>query len=294
MNRTLAALAAVVGGVLLAYAVAVALSAPAAPRALFSAALPVPLVIARQGGAGLRPGNTLAAFENAVRMRVDMLQLDVQSSADGALVLMHDSTVDRTTEGSGAVAAFSLAELQQLDAAYDWSADGGQSFPLRGTDVRVPALEEVLAAFPEARMMIDIQQEAPALGMPLCTLLAAHNMQQKVLVAAISAVAIQDFRKACPQVATAASQREATNFYLLNLVFVGAAYSPPFAVLQVPEKRSGLHLITPTFTSTAHLKQLRLHVWTVNETDAMRRMMDAGVDGIITDYPDRLLALLNR
>ncbi len=294
MNRTLAALAAVVGGVLLAYAVAVALSAPAAPRALFSAALPVPLVIARQGGAGLRPGNTLAAFENAVRMRVDMLQLDVQSSADGALVLMHDSTVDRTTEGSGAVAAFSLAELQQLDAAYDWSADGGQSFPLRGTDVRVPALEEVLAAFPEARMMIDIQQEAPALGMPLCTLLAAHNMQQKVLVAAISAVAIQDFRKACPQVATAASQRETTNFYLLNLMFVGAAYSPPFAVLQVPEKRSGLQLITPTFTSTAHLKQLRLHVWTVNETDAMRRMMDAGVDGIITDYPDRLLALLNR
>ena len=80
----------------------------------------------------------------------------------------------------------------------------------------------------------------------------------------------------------------------MNLVCVGAAYSPPFSALQVPERRSGLQLITPSFTSTAHLKQLHVHVWTVNETDDMRRMMDAGVDGIITDYPDRLLALLNR
>ncbi|RLT45533.1 MAG: glycerophosphodiester phosphodiesterase [Chloroflexi bacterium] len=294
MNRTVVALGAVLGGALLLFAVAVALSAPAAPRALFTAPLPVPLVIAHQGGDGLRPGNTLAAFENAVRLRVDMLEMDVQSTADGALVLMHDSTVDRTTDGSGAVASFSLAELQQLDAAYDWSADGGQSNPFRGTDVRVPALQEVLAAFPEMRMIIEIKQEAPALGMPLCTLLAAHNMQQKVLVAAFSAVAIADFRKACPQVATAASQREVVTFYLLNLVFVGAAYSPPFSALQVPERRSGLQLITPSFASTAHLKQLHLHVWTVNETDDMRRMIDAGVDGIITDYPDRLLALLNR
>lgn len=294
VNRAVVALGAVLGGALLLFAIAVAFSAPAAPRALFAAPLPVPLVIAHQGGDGLRPGNTLAAFENAVRLRVDMLEMDVQSTADGALVLMHDSTVDRTTDGSGPVAGFSLAELQQLDAAYDWSPDGGQSHPFRATDVRVPALQEVLAAFPEMRMIIEIKQEAPALGMPLCTLLAAHNMQQKVLVAAFSAVAIADFRKACPQVATAASQREVATFYLLNLVFVGAAYSPPFSALQVPEQRSGLQLITPSFTGTAHLKQLHVHVWTLNETDDMRRMMDAGVDGIITDYPDRLLALLNR
>jgi glycerophosphoryl diester phosphodiesterase len=294
LNRALLALGAVLGGALLLFAVAVAFSAPAVPRGLFLAPLPVPLVIAHQGGDGLRPGNTLAAFENAVRLRVDMLEMDVQSSADGVLVLMHDSTVDRTTDGSGAVAGFSLAELQQLDAGYDWSLDGGQSNPFRGTDVRVPTLQEVLTAFPDMRMIIEIKQEAPALGMPLCTLLAAHNMQQKVLVAAFSAIAIADFRKACPQVATGASQREVATFYLLNLVFVGAAYSPPFSALQVPERRSGLQLITPSFTSTAHLKQLHVHVWTVNETDDMRRMMDAGVDGIITDYPDRLLALLNR
>ena len=121
MNRAFLALGAVLGGALLLFAVAVAFSAPAPPRALFLAPLPVPLVIAHQGGDGLRPGNTLAAFENAVRLRVDMLEMDVQSSADGVLVLMHDSTVDRTTDGSGAVAGFSLAELQQLDAGYDWS-----------------------------------------------------------------------------------------------------------------------------------------------------------------------------
>ena len=103
MNRALLALGAVLGGALLLFAVAVAFSAPAAPRGLFLAPLPVPLVIAHQGGDGLRPGNTLAAFENAVRLRVDMLEMDVQSSADGVLVLDPAHGLDQLIDGPGMI-----------------------------------------------------------------------------------------------------------------------------------------------------------------------------------------------
>ena len=110
-----------------------------------------PLVIAHRGGKGLWPENSLFAFERASALGVDMLEMDLHLSSDGELVVIHNPTLDRTTNGDGPVAARSLAQLQALDAGYRWSADGGQSHPYRGQGVRIPTFTEV-----EGGVQLDI------------------------------------------------------------------------------------------------------------------------------------------
>lgn len=252
------------------------------------------LVIAHQGGNGLWPDNTLYAFEHAVALGVDELEMDIHSTQDGVLVVIHDDTVDRTTDGTGPVQGFTLAELQALDAAYDWTSDDGVSFPHRGQGITIPTVEEVFTAFPDTRMVIEIKQTDPSIVDSFCSLIREHGKTEQVVVASFDAGTIKAFRRACPEVATSASQQEVMVFYGLSTAFLGAAYSPPAEAMQVPEYRSGIHVTTRRFVNTAHRRNVDVHVWTVNDVEAMQRLIDLGVDGIITDYPDRLLELLGR
>jgi glycerophosphoryl diester phosphodiesterase len=252
-----------------------------------------PLVIAHQGGDGLRPSNTMAAFENAVALGVDVLEMDIHSTADDVLVVIHDSTVDRTTNGVGAIRDMTLAELKQLDAAYHWPYEG-DSFPYRGQGITVPTLDEILTAFPHMRMNIEIKQQEPSIVAPLCRLLEAHNLKERALIASFHPATIVEFRQTCPGVASSMVEPEIRRFFALNLAFLGALFQPPGKAFQVPEYSGNLHVVTPRFVRGAHGQNVEVHVWTVNETADMQRLLDVGVDGIITDYPDRLLALLGR
>jgi glycerophosphoryl diester phosphodiesterase len=125
------------------------------------------LVIAHQGGDGLRPSNTLAAFEHAVALGVDVLEMDVHLTRDGALVVMHDATVDRTTNGSGALAALSLAQVRELDAGFHWPYDG-EPRPYRGRGLGVPTFAEIAAAFPGHRLNVEIKPDSAAAGRAVC------------------------------------------------------------------------------------------------------------------------------
>jgi glycerophosphoryl diester phosphodiesterase len=251
-----------------------------------------PLVMAHRGGAGLWPENTMHSFERAVDLGVDVLETEIHSTADNILVLMHDSTVDRTTNGSGPISAFTLEELKTLDAGYNWSADGGQTFPFRGSGITVPTLEEVFTALPTVRINIDIKQEKPSLVASLCETIRTFDMVDRVMVASFSAKVLKAFRRVCPEVATSAGTGEVALFYVMNLVFLGRVYRSPFQAFQIPEYSSGLRVLTKKFVKTAHGLNLAVHVWTVNETTDMQRLLDLGVDGIVTDYPDRLISLL--
>ncbi len=253
-----------------------------------------PLVIAHQGGEGLRPSNTLAAFEHAVALGVDVLEMDIHGSADGALVVIHDATVDRTTDGTGRVQDLTLADLQALDAGYYWTADGGQTYLFRGQGITIPALEEVFQAWPQMRMNIEIKQVDPPIAQSFCDLLRRYELTDQVLVASFHQVAMDDFRAACPEVATSATEAEVRAFFYRYLAFLGRTYTPPAGLfaIQAPEYSSGFHVLTSRFVRTAHHRSLDVHAWTINETDEMARLISAGVDGIITDYPDRLLELL--
>ena len=254
-----------------------------------------PLVIAHQGGDGLWPGNTLYAFERAAAMGTDMLEMDLRVTADGAPVLMHDPTVDRTTDGRGRVAEMTLAQIKVLDAGYRWTPDGGRTFPYRGWGITVPTLEELFQSLPDMPMNVEIKRmEAVPTAESLCRLIRRYGMQDRVLVASFHQDAIDAFRAACPEVATSASRREVTRLLVRRIVGLGSIYSPPAQAVQVPESRGVIRILTPRFVRTVQGRGLDVHVWTVNETADMQRMIDLGVDGIVTDYPDRLLALLGR
>jgi glycerophosphoryl diester phosphodiesterase len=283
----LAALAAV-------YAIAALCAQPAAEYPFFAQFEQRPLVMAHRGGRGLWPENTLYAFEHAVELGVDVLEMDIHTTADGVPVVMHDDTVDRTTNGSGPIHSFTLEELKGLDAGYDWSSDDGQTFPYRSQGITVPTLEEVFTTFPDIPLNIEIKQEEPSMVAPFCQLLREHDLGDHVLVASFHEGTIDEFRATCPEVATAAGTSEIVTLFALSRVFLEATYGAPANAAQVPEYRSGLHVLAPRFVDAAHNRNLEVHAWTINEEEDLRRMIALGVDGIITDYPDRLLALLGR
>jgi glycerophosphoryl diester phosphodiesterase len=249
------------------------------------------LVAAHRGGDLLGPEGTLDIFRRAVEMGVDVLEMDVRLSADGALVIFHDSRVDRTTNGEGRVDSLTLEQLQSLDAGYRWRGDG-DSYPYRGRGLRIPTLEDVFRVFPRQRLMVEIKSRDARISRSLCQTVHAHSAQERITVAAFSGEAIDVFRAACPEVATAASFGEATWYWLLHQIRLDGLYSPDFQVFQVPEHRRWLTVVDRRFVERAHVRNLPVQVWTVNRREDMQRLLDFGVDSIITGRPDALLELL--
>jgi len=292
--RWLGLLLGVVAALIAIYVVLSLLARPTDEHPFFAQFEQRPLVMAHRGGKGLWPENTLYAFEQAVAVGVDVLEMDIHSTADGVLVVMHDDTVDRTTDGSGPIGSLTMAEIRALDAGYRWSADEGQSFPYRGQGIRVPALEDVFAAFSDVPLNIEIKQEDPLLVEPFCQLIREYGMSKRVLVASFHQETVEAFRRACPEVATSSGEGEVIALFVLSKLFVEATYEPAAQAVQVPETRSGLQVLAPRFVDAAHGRGLEVHAWTINEADAMERLVALGVDGVITDYPDRLMGVLGR
>ena len=283
-----------VGLLLIAYIILAVVSEPAQEHPFFSQGPPRPWVIAHQGGDGLWPGDTMFAFERAADMGVDILEMDMHGTADGALVLMHDDTVDRTTDGSGQLVELTLSEIKTLDAGYNWSDNDGDSFPYRGEGIEVPTLEEVFTAFPEYRMNIEIKQAEPSIIEPFCSLIREYGMEKQVLVASFNQAVLNEFRQVCPEVATSTGESEVITLFALSKLFLEHVYSPDTFATQVPERRSGLTVLTQRFIDAAHNRQLEVHAWTIDDVEDQRRLIDMGLDGIITDRPDRMMELLGR
>jgi glycerophosphoryl diester phosphodiesterase len=265
---------------------------PAELRAIFKRELSRPLVFAHRGGGGLYPENTLEAFKYSAAMGVDVLELDVHATADGALVVMHDSKIDRTTNGSGRISDLTLAELKKLDAGYHFTPDGGKTFPFRGRGITVPTLQEIFDSLPDKTFNVEPKQAEPSVTMPLCEMIRARKMTEKVIVGSFRQAAIDEFRAQCTEVATAATPAEVRDFLAMYKIGLGESYSPPMQVLQIPERLGALQIVSKDFIATARKLNLKVHVWTINETDDMQRLIEMKVDGIMTDYPDRLLDLL--
>ena len=269
-------------------------ASPRTPHAFYND-LEAPVIIAHQGGDGLWPSNTLFAFERARELGVDVLEMDIHASRDDVLVVIHDDTVDRTTDGRGAVAELSLEELRTLDAGYHWSPGGnGASFPYRGQGLLIPTLEEVLLRFNDMPLVIEIKPDSAAVAVALCERLREAGKAESALVGSFHGRALAAFRAACPDVATSASPGEVQAFFVLNMLLLGAIWQPSMEALQVPEFQDGLRVVTRRFVAGARRKNVDVQVWTVNEADAMRRLLEFGAGGIISDRPDRLLLLLGR
>ncbi len=276
-------LAAVAWGVL---AILASRRPPAAAHEFFRTGLPL---VAHRGGGMSAPEATLPAFAAAVAAGADVLEMDVRLTADEVLVVIHDASVDRTTDGSGPVAGMPFAELRTLNAGYRFRGSGG-SFPYREEPVRVPTLAEVFAAHPGRHFMVEMKTVAGA--EPLCREIRAAGLEARTLAAAIGQEPLDRFRAACPEVATSASLREAAWFLVLSFTGLAGLFETAPDALLVSETAGPIRVATPRFLRAARRAGLPVFVWTVNRPETMARLLDLGVDGILTDDPPALARIL--
>ena len=185
-----------------------------------------------------------------------------------------------------------LEALRELDAGYHFSRDAATT-PYRGQGLVVPTVAELFDRFPDHRFGIEIKQADPEqAASTLCTLIREHGVEEQVLVSSFRQSNMAAFRRACPEVATSATEEEVRRFYVLHRLTLDELLSPAYHSLQIPEEAAGFRLLTPALVAAAHRRGLAVHPWTIDEVDAMRRLVAMGVDGINTNYPDRLLDLV--
>ena len=248
---------------------------------------PEPWAIAHQGGGKLWPENTLYAFAKAEELGVDVLEMDLRVTVDGEIVVMHDASVDRTTDGSGHVDEMTLAEIRELDAGDRFDAPG--QFPHRGQGLTVPTLEEVLSRFSTARLILEMKEFTPALAVELCGVLTTREAEERVLIASFGHDSMSAFREACPTVATSTTMREGRLLDLLNRMHLASLYRSPAVALQIQKE-----YVAPQLLELTDAFNVKVQVWTIDDEADMQRLFDMGVQGIMTDYPDRLLRVMGR
>lgn len=248
-----------------------------------------PLLFAHRGGAKLAPENTLEAFRAAVeRWGADVLEMDVRRTRDGALIVIHDETVDRTTDGSGAVGDLTLAEVRSLDAGFRFrDLDDRPSF--RGRGVKVPLFSEVLEAFPGTRLNVDAK--SPEVAPELISLVTGAGAQHRVLLA--SALEQGRADRLGYRGPTSATRGQIRLFYYTHRLPRGGPYTPRADALQVPLEWKGRQVTTPRLVREAHRRNVPVHVWTIDDPAVMRTLASWGVDGIQTDRPDLLARVLH-
>lgn len=260
------------------------------PRLMYAVLQGGPLLIAHRGGSLLAPENTLPAFRDAVHAwAADMIELDVRASADGRCVVMHDPTVDRTTDGTGAVAAMPYAQLAELDAGYRFTSDGGTTFPFRAQGAGIPTIEEVLETLPDTRLTIEVK--AAAAQAPLFDAIRRFGAAHRVVAAGMHEEDRTQFQ-GYPG-AISASTESLRAFWVLHRLHMTGLVRLGADVVQAPEFYDRHHVVTPSFVRAVHAQGVPFHVWTVNEERDMNRFLDWGVDGILTDRPDLLGRVLN-
>jgi len=252
-----------------------------------------PLFFAHRGGSALAPENTLVAFERGLSYGADALETDVHTTRDGEIVVIHDATVDRTTNGSGPVAAYTLDELQGLDAGFRFTPDGGRTYPFRGTGVTIPTLREALARFPSTRVNIEMKAGSPESEEHLWRIIQELGAQDRVLVASFALTPLARFRALTKgRVATAATMPEMRVFLLAAYTWRLRWLQPAYDALQVPQTWRRVPIVTSRTVVAAHELGLAVHVWTVNERARMERLLALGVDGLMSDRPDILQVAL--
>ena len=246
------------------------------------------MLVAHRGGSKIAPENTMVAFRRAVQWwGADMLELDVRLTRDGHVVVIHDGTLERTTDGEGPVAVRTLDEIRALDAGY-WFEGPDSGFSFRSTGVVVPTLEEVLAAFPDTR--INVECKEPRAAAPVVEVIRGHCAEHRVLVAA----EFERSRKGARGYAGpwGASRHQVLWFWALHRLPGAGPYLPRADVFQVPELWQRMRIVSQAFVRAAHRRNIPVQVWTVDDPESMKRLLAWGVDGIQSDRPDVLARVL--
>jgi glycerophosphoryl diester phosphodiesterase len=258
------------------------------------------LNIAHRGGAALRPENTLLAFRHALTVGAVALEGDLHATKDGVVVVCHDATVDRTTDGYGYIKDQTLEELNRLDAGYRFTPDGGITYPYRGQGAGIPALEEVFGdpVLKKTPMVLEIKQQQPSIVDDVLDLIQAHDMEEHLTLGSFRQVCLEEVRIRGRQrgmnIVTSLAAEEVLVFFLAPLdELARGEYVPPGDLLQVPVEHelegTSVRVVSESFMAKARVLGLKVQVWTVNDPAEMRWLGDEmKVDGVMTDHPQLL------
>ncbi|MDJ0847440.1 MAG: glycerophosphodiester phosphodiesterase [Myxococcota bacterium] len=256
--------------------------------------LPTPVVIGHRGCAGEAPENTLESFARGLEDGAAILETDVRVTRDGVPVLAHDPDLGRVSDGSGLVAEHDLVDLQKLDAGFHFRREPGEEPGFRGRGLRIPSLHEAFAAFPDARFNLEIKDDRPGLAEAVVELTARFGREAHTLLTAESGGVMARLHARLDaegvDAARGASAPDVLGF--LRAALDGSPPPPGPMALQVPADFRGQPLVTAPFVDHAHAHGIQVHVWTINEPAEMARLLDLGVDGLVTDFPARLAELV--
>jgi glycerophosphoryl diester phosphodiesterase len=234
----------------------------------------------------------------------DGIELDVHLSRDGEVVIHHDPTLERTTNGRGNITDHTADELARLDAAFWFRAEdrpGGrlppvrtaeftpEMFPFRGRGIGIPRLRDVLARYPNARVIIELKMNSTTLAERTVDLVRRADAVERVAIGSFYSAPLRRVREYEPRIRTGAA-REETRWALYRSYVWWPLIRPAYAELQVPESSGGTTIVTPRFVAHAHRAKIPVKVWTVNAPEDMTRLLSWGVDALISDRPDLAVA----
>ena len=251
-----------------------------------------PVTIAHQGGNKIYPDESLLAFTNAINMGIQVIEFDVHRTKDGIIVINHDQTIDRLTNGTGLIREMSWVELQQVDGAYNWSPDG-LTYPYRDKGIKILSLIEMMDAFPQQLYDIEIKQHDPPLEKDLCDLLRKYGVAaDQAIVASFRDETLARFHDICPEVAISLPVNQGTVLYILSRVGLERLLPLDAVVAQLPTTFStilGQLELDRRYIEAFAKGDRQVWVWTVNDSIEMKRLVKMGAHGIITDRPDILM-----
>jgi len=226
----------------------------------------------------------MAAIDNGMALGSDGLEIDTHLSADGIPVVIHDPTLDRTTDRTGPVSALTAAELARVDAGFHFEIDG--KHPFRGQGIGIPRLDDVLAKHKDARVIIEMKGGEPALARAVAASVKKAGAIDRVCVSSFQQTSVDTVRAEHPEIATSASVGEARWTLHRSWVRWPWVSAQPYFAFQVPVYTGRLRVVSPAFVRQVHKQGQVMQVWVVNERRDIERLLDWGVDGIISDRPD--------
>ncbi|MFA5513611.1 MAG: glycerophosphodiester phosphodiesterase [Sphaerochaetaceae bacterium] len=252
---------------------------------------PLPRVIAHRGDSKFYPENTIEAFLSAVEMGVDVIETDVHLTKDHKIVVSHDASLQRNTNGIGEIEERTLKELKKLDAGYNFSNDGGKSYPFRSKGVTLPTLEEVLEACPYQRFNIDLKSKNGAIVDVFEKAIRENRAVERVLCASFHLSHLKQMRKLNPQILTSVTTAEVLPLLLKQKLDIlpKSLNIGRTLVFQVPIRQWAITVVNKKFVQEFHKRNAVIQVWTVNDEPTMRELFQLGVDSIMTDDPRTLI-----
>lgn len=250
---------------------------------------PLPRVCAHRGDSHYFPENTIEAFISASRMSIDIIETDVHLTKDNKIVIWHDDTLERNTDGKGRIEDHTLEELLEYDAGYTFTKDGGKTFPFRGKGVKIMTLDEALKACPDERFNIDLKTNDTRIVDEYIKVIRDNKAEDRVCTASFHLNNLKTMRKKAPDMLTSITTVEvAWLLFRLSVNALPKTFKRKI-IFQVPLQQGPVRIISEKFIKEMHKRGAIIMVWTINNTAQMDALFDMGVDTIMTDNPRLLI-----